>query len=104
MQRLQRAEVAAEDLGLDTCSDPARFFSYRRTTLAGEPDYGRQFSAIVLPRSQIPSRSTSGMPHLFLFVDIFTLGLMVCFVAGYIPASPCLCRLPPWGLASITEK
>lgn len=50
MQRLQRAAVAAETLGLDTCSDPARFFSYRRTTLAGEPDYGRQISAIVLPR------------------------------------------------------
>ena len=49
MQRLQQARVAAEDLGLDTCADAARFFSYRRTTLAGEPDYGRQISAIVLP-------------------------------------------------------
>lgn len=48
MQRLTRAEVAAEDLALDTCSDPERFFSYRRTTLAGEPDYGRQISAIML--------------------------------------------------------
>ncbi len=49
MQRLQQAGVAAEDLGLDTCADAARFFSYRRTTHAGEPDYGRQISAIALP-------------------------------------------------------
>jgi hypothetical protein len=35
-------------LGMDTRADPARFFSYRRTTLAGEPDYGRQLSAIAL--------------------------------------------------------
>ena len=34
--------------GEDTLSDPARFFSYRRATLAGEPDYGRQLSAIAL--------------------------------------------------------
>lgn len=47
--RLQRAGIAAEDLGLDTCADPQRFFSYRRTTLAGESDYGRQISAILLP-------------------------------------------------------
>ena len=36
-------------LGEDTYSQPARFFSYRRTTHAGEPDYGRQVSLIVLP-------------------------------------------------------
>lgn len=48
MQRLRQAGVAAEDLGLDTCADAARYFSYRRTTLAGEPDYGRQISAIML--------------------------------------------------------
>jgi polyphenol oxidase len=34
----------------DTCRDESRFFSYRRTTLRGEPDYGRQVSAIVLER------------------------------------------------------
>ena len=34
----------------DTCRDEARFFSYRRTTLRGEPDYGRQLSAILLDR------------------------------------------------------
>ena len=34
--------------GHDTLADPSRFFSYRRTTLAGEPDYGRQLSAVTL--------------------------------------------------------
>jgi YfiH family protein len=34
----------------DTCRDEARFFSYRRTTLRGEPDYGRQLSIIMLER------------------------------------------------------
>ena len=33
-------------LGLDTYADPARFFSYRRATHRGEPDYGRQISII----------------------------------------------------------
>lgn len=36
------------DLGLCTYSDEARFFSYRRTTHRGEPDYGRLISAIAL--------------------------------------------------------
>jgi len=35
-------------LAEDTCSDPERFFSYRRATLRGEPDYGRCVSAIAL--------------------------------------------------------
>lgn len=39
--RIERVEA-------DTAADPARFFSYRRTCLAGEPDYGRQISAIAL--------------------------------------------------------
>jgi YfiH family protein len=34
----------------DTCRDETRFYSYRRGTLRGEPDYGRQLSAIVLER------------------------------------------------------
>ncbi|HEY1605423.1 MAG TPA: peptidoglycan editing factor PgeF [Allosphingosinicella sp.] len=38
-----------EALGEDTCSQPDRFFSYRRATLRGEPDYGRQVSLIALP-------------------------------------------------------
>lgn len=37
-----------EALGLDTYADAARWFSYRRTTHAGEPDYGRQVSMIAL--------------------------------------------------------
>ncbi len=37
-------------LPADTLRDKARFFSYRRTTLAGETDYGRQMSVIVLER------------------------------------------------------
>ena len=37
-----------EALGLDTYADPARWFSYRRTTHAREPDYGRQVSMIAL--------------------------------------------------------
>lgn len=35
-------------LDLDTCADEARFFSYRRATLRGEPSYGRQISCIML--------------------------------------------------------
>ena len=37
-----------EDLGLCTFAEPARFYSYRRTTLRGEPDYGRHINAIAL--------------------------------------------------------
>lgn len=44
--RLVAAGVKAEKLGLCTYEDEARFFSYRRTTHRGEPDYGRQISAI----------------------------------------------------------
>lgn len=36
-------------LGEDTYSQGSRYFSYRRTTHAGEPDYGRQLSLIALP-------------------------------------------------------
>jgi polyphenol oxidase len=39
-----------EALGLDTYSDEERFFSYRRATHRGEPDYGRQISLIALPQ------------------------------------------------------
>ena len=38
-----------EALGLDTYADEDRFFSYRRSTHRGEPDYGRQISIIALP-------------------------------------------------------
>jgi polyphenol oxidase len=47
--RLAQAGIARVDLpGLDTYADEARFFSYRRTTHRGEPDYGRQISLIGL--------------------------------------------------------
>lgn len=41
--------MKVEALGLDTYSDAERFFSYRRATHRGEPDYGRQISLIALP-------------------------------------------------------
>lgn len=47
-QRLLDAGIRAENLGIDTYPDADRFFSYRRTTHAGEPDYGRQISAIAI--------------------------------------------------------
>ena len=37
-----------EDLGLCTYAAPERFYSYRRKTLLGEPDYGRHINAIAL--------------------------------------------------------
>ena len=40
--------AAVEVLGRDTLTDEKTFFSYRRTTLAGGGDYGRQLSAIAL--------------------------------------------------------
>lgn len=36
-------------LGLDTYADEDRFFSFRRATHRGEPDYGRQIALIGLP-------------------------------------------------------
>jgi polyphenol oxidase len=47
--RIARSGIARfEDLGLDTYSDEARFFSYRRTTHRKEADYGRLVAAIAL--------------------------------------------------------
>jgi YfiH family protein len=47
--RLERADIqGVEDLVLCTYAEPARFFSYRRTTHRGEPDYGRHVNAIAL--------------------------------------------------------
>jgi YfiH family protein len=49
--RLRAAGVGTVDsLGLDTYSDEARFFSYRRAVHRGESTYGRQFSLIGLSR------------------------------------------------------
>jgi YfiH family protein len=52
-QRLTQAGTGSVET-LEICTYPAEngFFSFRRTTHAGEPDYGRQISAIVLdPRN-----------------------------------------------------
>jgi polyphenol oxidase len=50
LARLAEAGVTrVEALGLDTYADPDRFYSYRRSTHRGEPDYGRQISLIALP-------------------------------------------------------
>jgi hypothetical protein len=47
--RLGRAGIRhVEDLGLCTYADPARFFSFRRSTHRGEGDYGRHVNAIAL--------------------------------------------------------
>jgi YfiH family protein len=48
VSRLKAAGVTAADIGLCTYADPARFFSYRRTTHRGEADYGRLLSAITV--------------------------------------------------------
>lgn len=46
--RLGKARLGkVDDLALDTYADEARFFSYRRATHRGEPDYGRLVSVIL---------------------------------------------------------
>lgn len=46
---VQRAGIVNfEDIGLCTYAEPERFYSYRRTTRVGEPDYGRHINAIAL--------------------------------------------------------
>lgn len=48
--RLERSGIGTvERLGRDTYADEARFFSFRRATHRGEPDYGRQIALIGLP-------------------------------------------------------
>ena len=49
LSRLERAKLARiSAAGMDTYAEPERFFSYRRATHRGEPDYGRQISLIGL--------------------------------------------------------
>src|SRR6185437_306655 len=49
IRRLEGLGLAGIDrIQADTCADAGRFFSYRRSCLTGEPDYGRQLSAIAL--------------------------------------------------------
>lgn len=49
LRRLARAGVDARWTGDDTYADEGRFFSYRRATHRGEPDYGRMLAAVALP-------------------------------------------------------
>ena len=47
--RLARAGIGSiEDLGVCNYAEPQRFFSFRRATHRGEPDYGRHVNAIAL--------------------------------------------------------
>lgn len=47
--RLTQSGIAqVEQVGGDTCAEEARYFSYRRSCLRGEPDYGREISCILL--------------------------------------------------------
>lgn len=46
--RLHQAGVQASALGLCTYANEDQFYSYRRTTHRGEPDYGRHIAAIAL--------------------------------------------------------
>lgn len=51
LERLAAAGIGSvEGLGLDTYTDPDRFFSYRRATHRREADYGRQVSMIAVAR------------------------------------------------------
>ncbi|MCD2472601.1 peptidoglycan editing factor PgeF [Jiella sp. MQZ9-1] len=45
---LEEAGVAGRFVGRCTYGEPESFFSFRRTTHRGEPDYGRQLAAIAL--------------------------------------------------------
>jgi copper oxidase (laccase) domain-containing protein len=42
------ASSISNDLRFCTYAEPERFYSYRRATQRGEPDYGRHISAIAL--------------------------------------------------------
>jgi YfiH family protein len=49
MDRLAALNLAStHDVGLDTYVDADRFYSYRRATHQGEPDYGRELAVVAL--------------------------------------------------------
>jgi polyphenol oxidase len=53
VNRLENSGIGeVGSVGHDTCANSDRLFSYRRSTLNGEPDYGRALSAIALPRGR----------------------------------------------------
>lgn len=48
-RRLDEADIAEKEISIvDTYADHDRFFSYRRSTHLGEPDYGRALSSIMI--------------------------------------------------------
>jgi hypothetical protein len=46
--RIARSGIACENIAQCTYGDPARFYSYRRSTHLNEPDYGRHINSIML--------------------------------------------------------
>jgi hypothetical protein len=50
-KRLRRMGLEIDDLALCTLADPGAYFSYRASRRRGDVDYGRNLSAIVLPRA-----------------------------------------------------
>ncbi len=51
IRRLKALGLArVESIGGDTCTDEERFFSYRRSNLRGESDYGRNLAVIALDK------------------------------------------------------
>jgi copper oxidase (laccase) domain-containing protein len=61
VRRLRRASVGTVDnLGRCTYAEADEFYSYRRCTHRGEPDYGRHISAIVLTRCAVARPSPIG--------------------------------------------
>lgn len=46
LNRLRSAEIEVSWIGRCTYREPNQFYSYRRTTHAGEADYGRLISVI----------------------------------------------------------
>ncbi len=52
VRALQSIKIGLVDnLARDTCAEPEHFFSYRRSTKRGEPDYGRCLSAISITKT-----------------------------------------------------
>lgn len=58
LARLTASGVNAASIGLCTYADEKRFFSYRRATHRGEPDYGRHLSVIALADRLDPAENT----------------------------------------------
>jgi len=48
LAQCSRSKINAESLNIDTYTNPAEYFSFRRNTHEGEKEYGRQISMIAL--------------------------------------------------------